>query len=125
MTREGRCSACGLLVALHFTDDNRKMTCEEAKIAHGVEFANVQEGRESFFAWQLQALFRSRSNMSALKHEGCGTPMTRTREGRYECPACKVTVIVGRLSHRDHAFEGDKRQAGHLPTLSRYDGDFQ
>ena len=123
MTRYGRCSACGLLVALHFTDDNRKLTCEEAKVTHSVEFAKASVGLPSILARQLQSVLNRKSQ--ELKHAGCGTPMTRTREGRYECPTCCVTVIVGRLGHRDHAFEGDKRQAGHLPTLSRYDGDFQ
>ena len=122
MTRGGRCSSCGLLVTLHFTEDNRKLTCEEAKVTHSVEFAKASVGLPSILARQLQSMLNHKPQ--ELKHEGCGTPMTRTREGRYECPACKVAVIVGRTGDHNKAFEGDRNRSVPLPTLSQYDGDF-
>lgn len=116
MTRSGRCSACGLLVALHFTDDNRKLTCEETSKRTGAKV-----GIASLFARQLQSMLNRKPQV--LKHASCGTPMTRTREGRYECPQCKVTVIVGRAGDRNTAFEGDRNRSVPLPTLSHYDGE--
>ena len=116
MTRSGRCSSCGLLVALHFTDDNRKLTCEET-----VKRTGTKVGMASLLARQLQSMLNRKPQ--ELKHEGCSTPMTRTREGRYECPACKVAVIVGRAGDHNKAFEGDRNRSVPLPTLSHYDGE--
>ena len=120
MIRSGRCSVCGLLVALHFTEDNRKLTCRQVTLLHGL--SREQAERNSFLVRQLRSLLHRKPQ--ELKHASCGTPMTRTREGRYECPACKVAVIVGRAGDHNKAFEGDRNRSVPLPILSQYDGDF-
>jgi hypothetical protein len=43
--RQGRCT-CGLRVVLHFTPDNRKLTCAEAADAHrwaGIRFKPLRK----------------------------------------------------------------------------------
>lgn len=46
-----RCSICGLRTTLHFTPDNRKLSCEEAEAGH--PSASV---RPVSFTSQLQAV---------------------------------------------------------------------
>lgn len=71
-----RCALCGLRVTLHFTPDNRALTCEQAAEGHPYATARVRD-----FAALLEDAYEDRTvrrltrqeQLEGLADRGCDT----------------------------------------------------